>query len=47
MVRSMGIRVFCMFAYDHISDAILEALRTGPCSAPAVPTFRLGTKGKS
>jgi uncharacterized lipoprotein YddW (UPF0748 family) len=40
MVRSIGIRGFCLFCYDHMSDAILNALRAGPCSEPAVPTFR-------
>ncbi len=40
MVRSMGIRGFCLFSYNHLSEAILDALRAGPCSEPAVPTFR-------
>jgi len=38
MVRSMGIRGFCMFSYDHLSDAILEALRRGP--GPLQPSPR-------
>jgi uncharacterized lipoprotein YddW (UPF0748 family) len=39
MIRSLGIRGFCLFCYDHMSDAILDALRTGPCSELAVPAF--------
>jgi len=40
MVRSLGIHGFCLFCYDYLSDTILQALRTGPCSDPAIPTFR-------
>ena len=41
MIRSMGIRGFCLFSYDHLSDAILDALQRWPCAEPATPTFRL------
>jgi uncharacterized lipoprotein YddW (UPF0748 family) len=41
MIRSMGIQGFCLFAYDHLTEGILSALRSGPCSRPAVPAFRV------
>ncbi len=40
VVRSVGIRGFCFFAYEYLSDEILEALRTELCCEPALPTFR-------
>ena len=40
LVRQMGIRGYCLFAYDYLDDAILQMLQDDINSEPAVPVFR-------
>jgi len=40
MVRSMGIRGYCLFAFSHLSDEQLEMLRDEVNAEDAVPFFR-------
>jgi uncharacterized lipoprotein YddW (UPF0748 family) len=40
LVRRLGIHGYCLFAYSHLSDAQLEALRDQVNAQPAVPYFR-------
>ncbi len=40
LVRQMGIRGYCLFAYTYLDDAILQMLQDDINSEPAVPVFR-------
>jgi len=40
LVRRMGIRGYCLFAFSHLSDEQLEMLREQVNAEPAVPYFR-------
>ncbi len=40
LVRTMGISGYCLFAYEHMSEDILDALRTTVNAEPAVPVYR-------
>ena len=40
LVRAMGIRGYCLFAYAHLSPEIAEMLKTEINQEPAVPYFR-------
>lgn len=40
LVRSLGIHGYCLFAYTHLSDAVLEALGTELNREEAIPYFR-------
>ncbi len=40
LVRRMGIRGYCLFAYSHLSEPHLDVLRDRINSQPAVPYFR-------
>lgn len=40
MVRTMGIGGYCLFAYEYMSDDILELLRTEVNAEPALPVYR-------
>ena len=40
LVRRMGIRGYCLFAYSHLSEPQLDVLRDRINTQPAVPYFR-------
>ncbi len=40
LVRGMGIHGYCLFVHGHLSDEIIEMLKTDINSEPAVPYFR-------
>ncbi len=40
LVRTMGINGYCLFAYEHMSEDILDLLRTKVNAEPAVPAYR-------
>ena len=40
LVRTMGVSGYCLFAYEHMSEDILDALRATINTEPAVPAYR-------
>lgn len=39
LVRTMGVGGYCLFAYEHMSDEIMQALRDEVNAEPAVPSY--------